>query len=187
MLDTTHHTPTMTHAWRDHVSYGDIVAFHFPLAENGRAGEHEARPCLILDIEVHGGLRYALLACGTESRGRANVNQQIHVRRRAEYEPAGLAEPTCFMAARRLLVPLTHRGFVEASANQSPVLGRLDGQPFDAMNAVRGRIHALRDMHTARLRGRSGYPRRGQAAGREFTVALRQPSCPDAEAFGDPS
>ncbi|MFZ3585107.1 hypothetical protein ACOI1H_23670 [Loktanella sp. DJP18] len=187
MLDTAHHTPTMTHAWRDDVSYGDIVYFRFPLSEDGTVSEHEARPCLILDIEVHGGLRYAQLACGAASHRRSGVSQQIHVRRRAEYAPAGLNAPTCFMGARRLLVPLTHAGFVEASVTESPVLGRLDGQPFAQMNAVRGRIHALRDMHTARLRGRSSYSRRGQAAGREFTVALRLSRHPDAGAVGDRS
>jgi len=62
MLDNTFPTPTMTEAWRDHVTYGDIVSFRFPLAEMDATGRPKARPCLILEIEVKGDQRYALLA-----------------------------------------------------------------------------------------------------------------------------
>lgn len=72
----------------------------------------------------------------------------------ADYIPSGLNEPTRFVGARRLLVPLGHSGFVICRATGSPVLGRLDGGPFAAMNAVRGRIHAERDIAAYR-RGRS--------------------------------
>ena len=62
MLDTITTDLTMTPAWQDHVSHGDIVSLHFPLAEETGAGQPKARPCLILDIEMHGAQRYALLA-----------------------------------------------------------------------------------------------------------------------------
>ncbi len=187
MFDITQNTPKMTCAWHDHIRHGDIVSFRFPLSEDGSADQPKVRPCLILDIEVHDGLRYALLAYGTTSHRRSNVSQEIHVRRRAEYACAGLVEPTRFIGARRLLVPLTHSGFVVSAVTHSAVLGRLDGQPFECMNAVRGRIHALRDIHTAQRRRRSGYPRRAQAAGRDFTVELRRPLLPAAEITGDRS
>ncbi|OWY04619.1 hypothetical protein B6V75_00225 [Thioclava sp. F1Mire-8] len=155
MLDTTTIQLTMTPAWRDHLSHGDIVSFRFPLAEEASTGQPKARPCLVLDIEMHGDQRYALLAYGTTSRRRSNVGYEIHVRRRDEYLPAGLDEPTRFVGARRLLVPLTHSGFAICGATGSAVLGRLDGAPFEAMNAVRGRIHAEADIaadHRSRRR-----------------------------------
>src|SRR6056297_3466544 len=112
MLDSITSTLTMTAAWQDHLSYGDIVSFRFPLAEEGHTGRPKARPCLVLDIETHGGERYALLAYGTTSRRRSNIGYEVHVRRKVEYLSAGLNEPTRFVGARRLLVPLDHNGFV---------------------------------------------------------------------------
>lgn len=187
MFDITKFNPKMTCAWRDHVSHGGIVSFRFPFNVNGQTEQPKVPPGLILEIEVHNGQSYALLAVGTASHRRSHVNQEIHVRRQAEYEPARLDEPTRFIGARRPLVPLTHSGFVVSSVTHSPVLGRLDGQPFEDMNAVRGRIHALRDMHTASRRRRSGYPRRGRAAGRDFSVELRPPLRPAAGIAGDRS
>ncbi|MBJ3764373.1 hypothetical protein ILP92_16655 [Maribius pontilimi] len=146
MLDSTTSNPTMTAAWQDHLSYGDIVSFRFPLAEGGHVGRPKARPCLVLDIEERGGQRYALLAYGTTSRRRSNIGYEVHVRRQTDYLLAGLNESTRFVGARRLLVSLNHSGFVICGATGAPVLGRLDGNPFDAMNAVRGRIHAERDI-----------------------------------------
>ncbi|MGX9855063.1 hypothetical protein ACR03S_06450 [Limimaricola variabilis] len=146
MLDSIQTNLTMTPAWQDHITAGDILSFRFPLAEEGHTGRPKARPCLVLDIEERGGLRYALLAYGTTSRRRSNIGYEVHARRRSEYMPAGLNEPTRFVGARRLLVPLTHSGFHIYRTTGSAVLGRLEGRPFAAMNAVRGRIHAERDI-----------------------------------------
>lgn len=171
MLDSTQTTFTMTPAWQDDISPGDIVSFRFPLAEEGHAGRPKARPCLVLDIEVRGGQRFALLAYGTTSRRRSNVGYEVHARRRADYLVAGLNEPTRFVGARRLLVPLTHGGFSICRATGSAMLGRLGGAPFSAMNAVRARIHAERDIAADR---RSQQRRRsGAMRGREFTVERR--------------
>ena len=173
MLDAAPIISTMTPAWRNHVSYGDIVSFRFPLAEDGDGTPPKPRPCLILDIEERGGVRYALLAYGTTSRRRSNTGYEVHVRRRADYLAAGLDEPTRFVGARRLLVPLTSEGFVISRSTGAPVLGRLDGAPFQAMNAVRGRIHAERDIAAER---RSHRRRRGGAIrDRDFTVEQRTP------------
>ena len=171
MLDDTSTTLTTTAAWQDHVSHGDIVSFRFPLAEEESAEAPKARPCLVLDIEEIGSQRYALLAYGTTSRRRSNIGYEIHVRRRAEYLSAGLDEPTRFVGMRRLLVPLSHRGFVLCRATSSPVLGRLDGAPFADMNAVRGRIHAEADIAADRRSRRRRWLRRD----RDFTVEHRGP------------
>ncbi|MFZ3582119.1 hypothetical protein ACOI1H_08115 [Loktanella sp. DJP18] len=171
MLDTTTTVHTMTPAWRDHLSYGDIVSFRFPLAEEGSTGQPKARPCLIIDIEVRGDQRYALIAYGTTSRRRSNVGYEIHVRRRADYLAAGLNEPTRFVGARRLLVPLNHSGFAICRATGSAVIGRIEGAPFDAMNAVRGRIHAEADIADDRRSRR----RVGLRRGRSFALDERKP------------
>ena len=163
MLDSIPSSLAMTAAWQDHLRHGDIVSFRFPLAEEEHSGRPKARPCLVLDIEERGGQRYALLAYGTTSRRRSNIGYEVHVRRRADYIPSGLNEPTRFVGARRLFVPLGHSGFVICRATGSPVLGRLDGGPFAAMNAVRGRIHAERDIAADR---RSRCPR-GRPGGRK--------------------
>lgn len=172
MLDTINSNLTMTSAWQKHVTHGDIVSFRFPLAEDATTGRPKARPCLILDIEMIGGQRYALIAYGTTSHRRSNVGYEVHVRRRADYLTAGLDEPTRFVGARRLLVPLTHKSFVICRATGSAVLGRLDGEPFEAMNAVRGRIHAAQDIaaeHQLRRRRRN-YLKRW-----DFVVEQRAP------------
>lgn len=171
MLDSTQLTFTMAPAWQNQISPGDIVSFRFPLAEEGHTGRPKARPCLILDVEEHGGKRYALLAYGTTSRRRSNIGYEVHVRRRADYLSAGLNEPTRFVGARRLLVPLNHSGFSVCRATGSAVLGRLDGPAFTAMHSVRGRIHAERDIAADRRAGhrsRAGVDRR-----RGFTVERR--------------
>ena len=174
MLDTINTILTMTPAWRDHVTHGDIVSFRFPLAEEGNAGPPKARPCLVLDIETKGGQRYALLAYGTTSHRRSNVGYEVHVRRRAEYLSAGLDEPTRFVGARRLMVPLTRSGFAVCRATGSCVVGRLDGAPFEEMNAVRGRIHAEHDIAAERRSGR----RRSHLQRREFGVEERLRASP---------
>jgi len=163
MLDTIHTPLTMTPAWQDHAAAGDIVSFRFPLAEDASTVQPKARPCLVLDIVMKGGERYAVLAYGTSSHRRSNVGYEVHVRRRGDYLSAGLDELTRFVGARRLLVPLTHRGFVICRNTGSAVLGRLEGEPFDAMNAVRGRIHAERDIAADRRahQRRSKFRRRG--------------------------
>lgn len=173
MLDSTQTTFAMTPAWQDHISPGDIVSFRFPLAEEGHSGRPKARPCLVLDLEEHGGKRYALLAYGTTSRRRSNIGYEVHVRRRADYLAAGLNEPTRFVGARRLLVPLNHSGFSVRRATGSAVLGRISGAPFTSMNAVRGRIHAEHDIAADRRNARRS--RAAVARGHSFTVEQRTP------------
>jgi hypothetical protein len=159
----------MTDAWRDHLTYGDIVVFRFPLSEGGETAPIKARPCLVLDIETIGDERYAVLAYGTTSRRRANSGEEIHVRKRDAYTAAGLDEPTRFVGARRILVPLTHSGFVPHTETGSPVLGQLESLELDRLNAVRGRIHALHDIAAERRSSRS------KRAAPSFTVEHRHP------------
>ncbi|WP_139226808.1 hypothetical protein [Poseidonocella pacifica] len=55
------------------------------------------------------------------------------------------------------------------------MLGRLGGSALAAMNAVRGRIHAERDIATERRAERRS--RAAVGRGRSFTVERRAPRC----------
>jgi len=169
MLDSTPFVPVMTDAWRDHLAYGDIVVFRFPHTEGEDAVGVKARPCLVLDIVTLGDDRYALLAYGTTSQGNANTGDEIFIRKPEVYGAVGLTEPTRFVGARRVLVRLTHRGFVQHSGTESPVVGQLTGAELDRLNVVRARIHALRDIAADR---RSISRRRRPVS--TFTVETRQ-------------
>ena len=178
MFDSAPIIPTMTEGWRDHVSYGDIVSFRFPLAEEGAAGCPKARPCLVLDVEVRGGQRYALLAYGTTSRRRSNVGYEVHVRRRTDYLSAGLNEPTRFVGARRLLVPLTTVPSPSAGpraprarpARRRPAAGHERGaRPYSCRGRHRGRSAvppASRAPARPRLRGGAAHAATGRADGK---------------------
>lgn len=176
MLDATPITLTMTDAWQDHISYGDTVSFRFPVTEPGDTSPLKARPCLILDIEEKKEVRYALLAYGTTSRRKANVGYEIHVRTSAACAAAGLDAPTRFVGARRILVPLSHSGFVIHPGLGAPVLGRLEGDEFERMNEVRARIFAMADIRAEQkvrtLRERTRKPLNA------FTVETRRSSRP---------
>jgi hypothetical protein len=173
MLDATTFSPATTDAWRDDLSQGKIVLFRFPLSEGGDDTEIKARPCLVLDIETIVGVRYAVIAYGTTSRRKSNVGEEIHVCKRAAYMAAGLNEPTRFVGARRILVPLTHTGFVDVANTGSPVLGRLVDSEFERLNAVRGRIHALRSIATERHANRRRRSHLGLRPMRGVTVEYR--------------
>ena len=176
MLDFTQTNPKMTAAWRNHIAHGDIVSFRFPLAEGGTGERPKARPCVVLDIERLGDRRYALLAYGTTSRRQSNVGYEIHIRKQSEYAAAGLNEPTKFVGRRRLLVPLTHSGFMICAAFGAPVLGSLAGAPLKRLNAERGRIHAERDIAEDRHRQNAPRrPRRAAVRDKDFTVEQRRP------------
>ena len=176
MLDFTQTNPKMTAAWQDHIAHGDIVSFRFPLAEEGAREQPKARPCVVLDIERIGDHRYALLAYGTTSRRPSNVGYEIHIRKRDDYANVGLNEATKFVGRRRLLVPLAHRGFAICSDIGSPVLGSHNGAPLKRLNAVRGRIHAERDIAADRRRHEAPrHPRFSAVRDKDFTVEQRSP------------
>jgi hypothetical protein len=174
MLDATTFSAATTDAWRDDLSHGHIVLFRFPLSEGGEDAEIKARPCLVLDIETIGGVRYAVIAYGTTSRRKANVGEEIHVCKRDAYTTAGLNEPTRFVGARRILVPLTHTGFVDIANTGSPVLGRLVDSELERLNAVRGRIRALRDIAIGRHSTRRRRTHLGLRLMRGVTVEYRE-------------
>jgi hypothetical protein len=144
MLDNTATILTMTPAWQEHLSPGDIVSFRFPLAQADPADKSKPRPCLVLEVQELAGMRFALLAYGTTSPRKANWGYEIHALE--DFPSFGLNRPTRFIGRRRLMVSLDNPGFVICRDTGSPVLGRLSGGPADRLMAVRARLQAERDI-----------------------------------------
>ncbi len=152
MLDLPMLPPTMTPAWRDHLSPGDVVLFAFPVTDPDRATP-KARPCLALEVLAWAGERYARLAYGTSSDGRSNRGHDILVAGRLGDPGAGLDEATRFVGRRTLLVHLGGQGFARSSFTGSPVIGRLTGPALARMHRVRARLQAEADMAAERREG----------------------------------
>lgn len=165
MLDLQHINPKLTPDWADHVTWGDIVSFRFPVL---RRAEEPApckkRPCLVLDrAESVDGVRL-LLCYGTSVTEVRRTGYDIDITR-DEALLAGLRKTTRFIGARRILVSVHNRGFVCHPGLGSPVIGSLDGAAFERMNRVRARIFAEADIASeARRRRRDLRRRRSTAA-----------------------
>ena len=130
--------------WQETLSRGDIVLFRFPIIENGFEAA-KTRPCLVLDVEVHGGNRRAALAYGTSAQTAANRGYEIWVKRQSSMAVAGLYRPMRFVGSRRISVALCHAGF-KLGEQGSPVIGQLDDYLVRRMNAVRARMQAEQDI-----------------------------------------
>ncbi|MER2509256.1 MAG: hypothetical protein ABTQ27_10910 [Amaricoccus sp.] len=79
-------------------------------------------------------------------------------------EHAGLRRPTRFVCARRLWVSLDHPGWDVNPKHPTPVIGALTSEGMARLNAIRARIHALRDIAADRRASRR----------RDFTVEHRR-------------
>ncbi|MCR9111581.1 hypothetical protein [Marivita sp. XM-24bin2] len=145
MFDIITHSPAIAPSddWRETLSWGDIVSFSFPVEGAGRPPKK--RPCLVLDITNLGETRYAVLAYGTSADTSANRGYEVKLTE-TEARAAGLHRSTRFVGARRMLVALDHCGFVICAATGAPTIGRLNGDAFERMNVVRGRILAEAEM-----------------------------------------
>mgnify|MGYP000554008539 CR=1 FL=1 len=152
-------SPTAAEAdWKTTLSHGDVVAFRFPVVDGESGARPKTRPCLVFDTLEIRGEPYALIADGTSVRVRADTGLQVRVSGAAASE-AGLHRDTWFLGARRLLVPLGHSGFSIAAELGSPVIGRLGGEAYERLNAVRARLDAQRDIAADRRERRRAAPR----------------------------
>lgn len=150
--------PQAAASWQQTISHGDIVSFHFPV-EDGDGGPGKARPCLVLDVVAIAGTRLITLAYGTSSPKPTSRAYVIPCDWRDDWRAAGLLRPTHFRGVRRVSVTADHPGFACNRAG-TPVIGRLEGRPFERMNAVRGRLHAEADIAAERRRERRASSRR---------------------------
>ena len=103
--------PAKTKAWQEHVSWGHVVIFRFPIRLPGENETAKARPCVILETLTIGIERYAVVAYGTSAGSNANRGYDIDARG-TEAAAAGLNRDTRFVGVRRITVSLDHAGFV---------------------------------------------------------------------------
>lgn len=111
--------------WQAQLRAGDVVTFKFPLAERGARRLGKTRPCLVLSVADHEGVRHALVAYGTTAETPANRGYDLPIDAPEAMAAAGLHRPTRFVGARRVLVPLTSPMFRPQPDTGSPILGRL--------------------------------------------------------------
>mgnify|MGYP006286038683 FL=1 len=110
--------------WQAQLRAGDVVTFKFPLAERSRR-LGKTRPCLVLSVADHEGVRHALIAYGTTADTPSNRGHDLAIDTPDGMAAAGLHRPTRFVGARRVRVPLTSPMFRPQPDTGSPVLGRL--------------------------------------------------------------
>jgi hypothetical protein len=145
-------------AWGATLRPGHVVLFRFPCAEKHPTEEPKRRTCLVLEVDDRDGRRFVELAYGTSAQTTANVGDEIHVIEPDDLAQAGVRRPTRFVCARRITVALDNPGWDINPAYPSPVIGRLAPMAASRMNAIRARIHALRDVAADRLASRrSGF------------------------------
>jgi hypothetical protein len=130
---------TQTPTWREAIKPGDILLFRCPGVGDDSATV-EARPCLVIETPIIDGDVYVELACGTASMAKIYTGHEVRLRRPADFRRAGLDEPTRFLIAHRLMIQLTHSGFINCAATLSPVVGSLSGPTRARMDAVRARL-----------------------------------------------
>ena len=147
MLDQTKLSPQSAD-WQQTLSRGDIVRFRFPRAEDDPrdGGFAKARPSLVLETGCFRDRRFVKLAYGTSADTTANRGYEVRVMHPDAIAAAGLDKPTRFVCARTLIVSLDNPGFEPAETNGIPVIGRLDPDLLERMNAVRARLQAEADI-----------------------------------------
>lgn len=174
MLDTYFPDPKHTAEWQDHLTWGDIVSFRFPLQDDAEAGvEPKKRPCLVIDRHQIGALPFVTLAFGTSADHKTTRGYGVDITRPARVIAAGLHRPTRFICYRKISVSLKHSGFVCNRTTESPVFGSLSGPEFERMNQVRARLQAEADIAADHRERRRLYGRR-KAKPPTFTVEYKR-------------
>jgi hypothetical protein len=173
MLDMTTNTAPVP-AWAETLQRGDMALFRFPCAEENPSEAPKSRTCLVLEVESRGGQLFIELAYGTSAETRANVGNEIRIATKDDMEAAGVRKATRVVCDRRIRVTPHHPGWDLNPRHPSPVVGRLSPQGLARMNAIRAKIHALRDIAAERR----------SARGRPFRVG-KQPAHPiSGHSFG---
>jgi mRNA-degrading endonuclease toxin of MazEF toxin-antitoxin module len=121
------------------VAPGDIVLFRFPVAEGHGSGIIKRRPCLVVNRKTVGGDDLIDIAYGTTAKSRANRGFELHISHDDDLEQAGIAQPTRFVCARRVLVSPLHRSF-DPLRDADPHIGRLSPGLMPRHDDLRGKI-----------------------------------------------
>ncbi len=145
MLDSTSLPCVMTDTWRDGLAHGEHRLVSFPPV--GRQRDRATQGTALPSARYRNDRRDALC----DWRLRHDLAPPVECRRRNPHSKA------------------VGSGFVSRPGTDPPVIGRLTGSEFERLNAVRGRIHALRDIAPDRWSNRSKRPVKS------FTVEHRHP------------
>ncbi|GHE01884.1 hypothetical protein U879_15595 [Defluviimonas sp. 20V17] len=170
--------------WRDHLAWGDVVAFRFPHSERDDSYRPKVRPCAVLDVVSFAGRRFATLAYGTTADSKANQDYETRVTRPEALAAIGLDKPTRFVGSRRITVSLNNPGFSLGECG-TPMLGQMIGADRERLNAVRARLFAEADMaaeHHAERRRELRDRRKADRAPLPPVVELRRPRASAAPA-----
>ena len=139
--------------WRDTIAVGAIV--RWPLgSDNGDKPGASDGLALVIDIETIGGWRVLTVAPGTADRSQAVRPGTLRLTRMDEVRNAGLDRPVRFDLDRRITISPQHPGF-DANGD-TPVVGHLCDRAMSRLHGERARIHALRDIASARRAERRG-------------------------------
>ncbi|WP_171006914.1 type II toxin-antitoxin system PemK/MazF family toxin [Shimia litoralis] len=161
MLDTYHPNPKRSEDWRDHLSWGDIVSFRFPILDPPLTDKTpKKRPCLIIDRDPKDGIPMVTIAYGTSQDTRKTRGYDLAVTSQTGILAAGLHKPTRFLCCRHVHVPLSHSGFVWLAKTKSPVMGSLQGEDLELMSRIRARLQTQADSAAGLRKRRRFYGRR---------------------------
>ncbi|WP_299847938.1 hypothetical protein [uncultured Paracoccus sp.] len=125
--------------WHESVAIGDII--RWPMD----AGNSLA---LVVEIETIGGWRVLTVAPGLDDRSQPVRPGTLRLTRMDEVRNSGLDRAVRFELDRRISISPQHPGL--DAQGDTPVVGHLCETALDRLHAERARVHALRDIASAR-------------------------------------
>jgi hypothetical protein len=159
-------------AWAAELSPGNVVAMTIPSRGRRRP---DPEPHLVLDVIDYGEGPAAVLAPALPATGGQTRRDDIYLTADDLAGVRGLHGPHVCLTARRLIVPLTHRGLAEAAFDGTPVLGLLARPALRRVHRARARLGAERAVAEQRRRRRY-LAGRDAVRDEDFTVVARRPA-----------
>jgi hypothetical protein len=129
----------LSNAWKAQLTWGDIVQFRFPIADDCLSNLPQVRPCLVYDIQSINGIQLVTLICGIENDNHVPAPQDIVISHPEAMSSTGLLIPTRFDSNLRLTVSSNHNWFTPQSTG-SPVIGRLNESEKIQLRSLRTQV-----------------------------------------------
>lgn len=159
-------------SWAAELAPGNVVAMTIPSRGRRRPNPE---PHLVLDVIDYGEGPAAVLAPALPATGGQTRRDDVYLTAVDLVGVRGLHGPHVCLTARRLIVPLTHRGLAEAALEGTPVLGLLARPALRRVHRARARLGAERALAERRRRGRY-LAGRDAVRDEDFTVVARRPA-----------
>lgn len=117
----------------------DVVWCHFPTDELPKQPGPKPRPALVRGVRVSKDHKrgYVEVTYGTS---KATPNERpldLHICNHSEMNVAGLAQQTCFVLARTILLPWAAEYFTTREDGVGPVIGKLQGTAIGQLEALK--------------------------------------------------